>query len=78
MKAEGSYLSNFIMCAPARARARANFTLNAGNSLKILKSENFQKMWFLARASARARVRMIKSEKYELSAFTGKKIIEFG
>ena len=35
VKAEGSYFSNFIMCAPVRARARANFTLNAGNSLKI-------------------------------------------
>ena len=52
VKAESSYFSNFIMCAPARAHARANFTLNAGNLLKIPKSENFQKMWFW-----RARVR---------------------
>ena len=46
VKAECSYFSNFIMCAPARAHARANFTLNVGNSLKILKSKNFQKIWF--------------------------------
>ena len=43
MKAEGSYFSNFIMCAPARARARADFTFNAGNSLKILWTCHFWK-----------------------------------
>ena len=52
VKAECSYFSNFIMCAPARAHARVNFTLNVGNSLKILKSKNFEKIWFW-----RARVR---------------------
>ena len=29
MKAENSYFSNFIMCAQARAHARANFTFHA-------------------------------------------------
>ena len=71
VKAESSYFLNFIMCAPARARARANFTLNAGNSLKIPKSKDFQKKWFW-RARGQGGARIIKSEKYELSAFTGK------
>ena len=144
MKAENSYFSNFIMCAQARAHARANFTFHAyfisvlgwtchfwktaqknlnlqisifskiasfnPNLIIFFSSETWEFILFkfynartsartcarqnqffwkffgfgifskfptfeveLARARARGRARTMKFEKYELSAFTGKK-----
>ena len=42
------------------------------------KTEEFSEKLILARARARGRACIIKFEKYELSGFTGKKIIKFG
>ena len=69
VKAESSYFSNFMMRARPRTRARAPIPLRM---LKIYwKSQNrriFRKTDFV-------RACIIKFEKYELSAFTGKKLL---
>ena len=75
MKAESSYFSNFIM--RARPRARQNHFFWKFLDFGIFSEFPAFKVK-LARARARGRARMIKFEKYELSAFTGKKINKFG
>ena len=77
MKAESSYFSDFIMRVRLRARVRAKtiffwkfFDFGIFSEFPAFKVK-------LARACARAGAHMKKFEKYELSAFTGKKIINF-
>ena len=78
MKAESSYFSDFIMRVRPRARVRAKtiffwkfFDFGIFSEFPAFKVK-------LARACARAGAHMKKFEKYELSAFTGKKINKFG
>ena len=64
---ESSYFSNFVLRAPILLWM-LQFYWNSTNR------RIFQKNWF-SRVHARAGVCIIKSEKYELSAFTGKKLL---
>ena len=73
VKAESSYFSDFIMRVRLRARVRAKtiffwkfFDFGIFSEFPAFKVK-------LARACARAGAHMKKFEKYELSAFTGKK-----
>ena len=63
--------------AGARTRAR-QFYFECWKFIEIPKIDEFSEKLILARARASAGARMMKSEKYELSAFTGKKINKFG